>query len=77
MAILFEPSGKVLLLTINRPEAMNAVDPETDAELADAWQRFDADPALQAAVVTGAGDKAFSAVAQEADPALSRAGAAR
>jgi enoyl-CoA hydratase/carnithine racemase len=61
MAILFEPRGNVLVLTINRPEAMNAVDPETDAELAEAWQRFDADPALRAAVLTGAGDKAFSA----------------
>jgi enoyl-CoA hydratase/carnithine racemase len=61
MAILFEHRGAVAVITINRPEAMNALDPETNAELARAWRDFDADPELLVGVITGAGDRAFSA----------------
>jgi enoyl-CoA hydratase/carnithine racemase len=61
MAILFEHRGAVAVITINRPEAMNALDPETNAELARAWRDFDADPELLVGVLTGAGDRAFSA----------------
>src|SRR6185436_4776359 len=41
------------IVTINRPAARNAVDGPTAAELADAFRRFDADPALSVAVFTG------------------------
>ena len=61
MPIVFDRRGPVALITINRPEAMNAIDPETNAELARAWQEFDRDPALLAGVLTGAGERAFSA----------------
>jgi enoyl-CoA hydratase len=49
------PRGPVVIVTIERPEARNAVDPETRAALADAFRRFDADPALSVAILTGAG----------------------
>jgi len=44
----------VLTVTIDRPAVRNAVDPETAAELEQAFARFDADDALSAAVLTGA-----------------------
>lgn len=61
MAILFERRGRVAVVTINRPDAMNAIDPETNAELESAWQDFERDPELLVGVLTGAGDRAFSA----------------
>jgi enoyl-CoA hydratase len=48
-------NGKVLTVTINRPEVRNAVDSATAAALADAFQKFEADEDLSAAVLTGAG----------------------
>ena len=61
MGILYEKREKIALITINRPEAMNAIDMETNQELYDAWIDFRDDPDLWVAVLTGAGDKAFSA----------------
>jgi enoyl-CoA hydratase/carnithine racemase len=54
-------SGHVLQITINRPQAMNALDVEHNGALRVAWERLDADPALRVAILTGAGDKAFCA----------------
>lgn len=48
-------------VTINRPEKMNAMDPETYQALSEAWINIRDDPSVWAAIVTGAGDKAFSA----------------
>ena len=39
MALLYEQQGHVVTITLNRPEAMNAIDPETHQELIDAWAR--------------------------------------
>ncbi len=61
MAILYEKRGRVAYITINRPEARNAIDPETAQELADAWIDFRDDDALWIGVLTGAGDTSFSA----------------
>jgi enoyl-CoA hydratase len=47
--------GKVLTVTINRPEVRNAVDSATAAALASAFKEFEGDDALCAAVLTGAG----------------------
>lgn len=58
--IRFSVEGHVATVTLDRPEAMNAIDPETETELLDCWKRIDADRGIRAAVVTGAGDKAFS-----------------
>lgn len=46
----------LLVVTINRPAARNAVDGPTAAALAEAFRDFDADPGLQVAILTGAGD---------------------
>jgi enoyl-CoA hydratase/carnithine racemase len=59
--IHFEAKGAVALLTIDRPEALNALDPETNEELIQAWMRFRDDDALRVAVLTGAGEKSFCA----------------
>ena len=50
----FEQDGVVAVVTINRPEARNAVDRATAEALAAAFRRFDADEGLHVAVLTGA-----------------------
>jgi enoyl-CoA hydratase len=55
MSVHFETEGPVAIVTIDRPQARNAVDGPTAAALADAFRRFEADEALRAAVLTGAG----------------------
>ena len=59
--VLFEKKGKIAYVTINRPEAMNALDNEVQQGLAKAWRDLDSDPDLLVAILTGAGDKAFTA----------------
>lgn len=61
MPIDVDRDGHVAVITINRPEARNALDPEHDAALGAAVDRFEADDDLRVAVLTGAGDVAFSA----------------
>jgi crotonobetainyl-CoA hydratase len=53
--------GRVLVVTINRPEVMNALHRPAHFELGEVFDDFAADPELWVAIVTGAGDKAFSA----------------
>jgi enoyl-CoA hydratase/carnithine racemase len=59
--ILVQTDGRVLTVTINRPEARNALHGEANAELAEVFDAFEADDALWVAIITGAGDKAFCA----------------
>lgn len=59
--LLSRIDGRVMTVTINRPEAMNALDPETQALMAQAFDAFAADAELWVAVVRGAGGRAFSA----------------
>lgn len=61
MSIDFEVRDGVAILTINRPERMNAMDAEHYEALSQNWTRVRDDPAVRVAVITGAGDKAFSA----------------
>jgi enoyl-CoA hydratase/carnithine racemase len=49
----------VALVTLDRPERANALDPPTLRELAAAWRRIAADPEIRCAVLTGAGERAF------------------
>ncbi|MDF3072746.1 MAG: Enoyl-CoA hydratase/isomerase, partial [Alphaproteobacteria bacterium] len=49
------------IVTINRPDVMNALHPMANQELAAAFDDFAADPDLWVAIITGAGDRAFSA----------------
>jgi enoyl-CoA hydratase/carnithine racemase len=53
--------GRVMIVTLNRPQARNALHPAANFELGRVFDAFDADPALWVAVITGAGDKAFCA----------------
>jgi enoyl-CoA hydratase len=53
--VLSERAGKVLVVTINRPQARNAVDSSTAGALGQVFQQFDRDEGLNAAVFTGAG----------------------
>lgn len=56
-----ERQGNILIVTMNRPEVYNAVHAEMHQEMSDCWDDFAADPDLWVAVLTGAGDKAFTA----------------
>ena len=62
MAIDFELlDGGIAVITINRPDKRNALDAEHYAALSAAWARVRDDDAVRVAIITGAGDKAFSA----------------
>ena len=56
-----ERDGHLLIVTINRPERMNALHPPANFELEGIFNDFAADPDLWVAIITGAGDRAFSA----------------
>jgi enoyl-CoA hydratase len=53
--VLVEIDGPILVVTINRPQARNAIDRATSQAIADALDRLDADPQLSVGIVTGAG----------------------
>ena len=59
--LLYERRGPVAVITINRPDRMNAIGPQTHRELVDAWNRFRADDDALVGVLTGAGEAAFCA----------------
>ncbi|MDP6345367.1 MAG: enoyl-CoA hydratase-related protein [Alphaproteobacteria bacterium] len=59
--VLYEKSDKIAYVTLNRPEAMNAVDLEMHDLLWETWKDFAADDDLELAIVTGAGNEAFCA----------------
>ena len=59
--ILVEKRGAVTLVTLNRPQALNALNSEVLKELIEVFAAYDADPAQRCLVLTGSGDKAFAA----------------
>jgi enoyl-CoA hydratase len=59
-AIIVETHGRVGLIRLNRPQALNALNPAIRSELLAAAEAFDADPAIGCIVITGS-DKAFAA----------------
>ena len=59
--ILIERQDGVGIVTLNRPEALNAINRQLGNELLDAVKTLDGDDAIGCLVITGAGDKAFSA----------------
>src|SRR5256885_12782289 len=61
MSIDVEVTDRNGTITINRPERMNAMDAEHYKGLAQAWMRVRDDAAIRVAIITGAGEKAFSA----------------
>ncbi|MGC1468386.1 MAG: enoyl-CoA hydratase [Sphingorhabdus sp.] len=58
--ILVEQKGAVTLITLNRPQALNALNSQVLADLTDAFAKFDADDSQRCAVLTGS-EKAFAA----------------
>lgn len=71
----FEQDGVVGIVTLNRPEVHNAINPEMTIRLADLWGQIRDDDTIRAVVVTGAGDQAFCAGADlvESIPLMSGA----
>ena len=49
----------VAIVTLNRPEAMNAIDPESNAQLLDIWDEVSSNEEIRVLVLTGAGERAF------------------
>jgi len=58
--ILYEKKDQVALITINRPDAMNSVSAKVSQEMLAAWEDFRDDDNLRVAILTGAGERAFS-----------------
>jgi enoyl-CoA hydratase/carnithine racemase len=58
--LLYEKRDRIAYLTLNRPEAKNAIDPDLHGLLWEAWEDFAGDDSVDVAILTGAGD-AFSA----------------
>lgn len=58
--VRFEQRDQVAFVTIDRPEALNALSAEVQAGLDDAWRAVEEDPGIRVAILTGAG-RAFSA----------------
>ena len=59
MSINFEKRGQIGYITINRPEARNALNDAALEELVSVWREFRDDDTLSVAIITGVGDKAF------------------
>jgi E-phenylitaconyl-CoA hydratase len=59
--LIFEVRDRIAYITLNRPEAMNAMDPEVYSLLSQAWIEVRDNPDIWVAVITGAGEKAFTA----------------
>lgn len=59
--ILVEQKGAVTLITLNRPQALNALNSQVLAELIEAFAAYEADASQRCAVLTGSGEKAFAA----------------
>jgi crotonobetainyl-CoA hydratase len=59
--ISYRVADRIAYVTINRPQVMNALHPEANAEMLDAFTSFRDDDAAWIAILTGAGDRAFSA----------------
>ena len=59
--VRYEKRDHVAVVTINRPEVMNALHPPANEELSRVWDDVADDPDVRVAILTGAGDRAFSA----------------
>ena len=60
-SIIKERRESVAIVTLNRPEKLNALSRETISALSETFQSFENDSELRAVILTGAGDRAFSA----------------
>lgn len=60
MSVEFELTDGVALITLNRPERLNAMDADAYRALSEAWVRVRDDGQIRAAVITGAGERSFT-----------------
>ena len=67
MSVNLEKSGSVARITIERPERMNAIDSSANQQLQRIWSEFESDTSVRVIVLTGVGEKAFSAGADMKD----------
>ncbi|MBM9466432.1 crotonase/enoyl-CoA hydratase family protein [Nakamurella leprariae] len=72
--VLAERRGHVLIVTLHRPEARNAVNTDLTVGVGEALDLAEADPSIWVVVITGAGDKAFCAGADLKEAARGRQG---
>jgi len=73
-AVTVEDRGPISIIRINRPERLNAINQAVAVEMQQAFLGFDADPAKRVAILSSAGDRAFSSGADISDlPELWRA----
>lgn len=70
MTVRREQEGHVATITIDRPEAANALDTATRRELVDAWAWAESSASVRVIILTGAGDRVFSAGSDLRDPTL-------
>src|ERR671911_364525 len=59
--VLYEKRDRIAYVTINRPEARNAIDPDVHRVMIETWADFRDDDGVDVAILTGAGDDAFCA----------------
>ena len=71
-AVLAERRGHILLITLNRPDARNAVNMDLTIGVGEALDLAESDPSIWVVVITGAGDKAFCAGADLKEAAAGR-----
>ena len=59
MGFLYEKRGRIAYMTIDRPRALNAIDPQTFQEMSNALVSFRDDKEVWVAIITGSGSRAF------------------
>ncbi len=60
MAVGYQKEGRLAVITLNRPEALNSFDPQQISEINRCFSDFNADEELWVAILTGSGERAFS-----------------
>ena len=73
-SVRYEPDGPVSVITIDRPDRMNAIDGEVHGQLVDVWRRFDEDQSASVAVLAGSasGPSARAAISRPPSRATRR-----
>ncbi|MBB4225686.1 enoyl-CoA hydratase/isomerase family protein [Variovorax guangxiensis] len=77
MPIVYTVQDGVAIVTLNRPEAMNSIDPESNEQLLGIWDQVCNDEDVRVLVLTGAGERAFCTGADLKKTMPSRDGVAR
>jgi enoyl-CoA hydratase len=60
-SVLYSLSNRIAIITINRPDKLNALNAQTKAELREVFTEIKTDPAIDVVILTGAGEKSFVA----------------